>query len=109
MDELISKQDLLDEISKLPLAWEYGQAVSDIYDIVKKSQVANTTAYIKQLEAERDAAVKALEFHKSCFDCKYSIITHDSNGYSVDCPKRDGHCRGLNLWEWRGVGGAENA
>ena len=53
MDELISKQDLLDEISELPLDWEYGQAVSDIYDIIKKHP-----------------AVDAVEVVR-CKDCRY--------------------------------------
>lgn len=63
----------------------------------------DTLAYIKQLKAERDAAVHAIEFHKSCIDCKHSTLIPDGKGFWVDCPKRDGRCRGLNMWEWRGV------
>ena len=47
MDELISKQDLLDEISKLPLDWEYGRAVSDIYDIIKKRPAIDAVKVVR--------------------------------------------------------------
>lgn len=65
-------------------------------------------AYIRQIEAERDAAVKAIELHKSCIDCKHSTIIPDGDGLWIDCPKRDGRCRGLDMWQWRGVQKEEN-
>ena len=34
-DDLISRKALLDIVGKMPQSWEYGQAVSDIYDIIK--------------------------------------------------------------------------
>lgn len=34
-DDLISRKELLDIVGKMPQSWEYGQAVSDIYDIIK--------------------------------------------------------------------------
>lgn len=33
--DLISREALLDIVGKMPLDWEYGKAVSDIYDIIK--------------------------------------------------------------------------
>ena len=35
MDDLISQKALLDIVGKIPLSWEYGQAISDVYDIIK--------------------------------------------------------------------------
>lgn len=35
MDDLISRKALLDIVGKIPLSWEYGQAISDVYDIIK--------------------------------------------------------------------------
>lgn len=34
-DDLISRKALLDVVGKMPQSWEYGQAVSDIYNIIK--------------------------------------------------------------------------
>lgn len=34
--ELICREALLEKLGCIPLVWEYGQAVSDIYDMVKK-------------------------------------------------------------------------
>lgn len=35
VDDLISRKALLEVVGKMPLCWEYGQAVSDVYDIIK--------------------------------------------------------------------------
>lgn len=42
-DDLISRSALLDIVGKMPLTYEYGQAVSDIYDIIKNAP----TVYIE--------------------------------------------------------------
>lgn len=34
-NDLVSREALLDIVGKMPLDWEYGKAVSDIYDIIK--------------------------------------------------------------------------
>ena len=36
MSDLIDRESLLNIVGKMPLNWEYGQAVSDIYDIILK-------------------------------------------------------------------------
>ena len=51
--DLISREALLDIVGKMPLDWEYGKAVSDIYDIIKAAP-----------------AVDAVEVVR-CKDCKY--------------------------------------
>lgn len=35
MTEYINKESILDKIGRLPLNWEYGQAVDDIYKMVE--------------------------------------------------------------------------
>lgn len=36
-DDMISREQVLNEIGQLSLAWEYGQGVSDCYSIVKNA------------------------------------------------------------------------
>lgn len=61
------------------------------------------TKYVRQLEAERDAAVETVKQLKRCADCKHATIILDMTGVWVDCPKRDGRCSAKSLWEWSGV------
>ena len=44
-DDMISREQVLNEIGQLSLAWEYGQGVSDCHSIVK-----NAPAYGKENE-----------------------------------------------------------
>ena len=37
MDDAISREAVLKQIGKLPLSWEYGQAVTDCWEIVRQS------------------------------------------------------------------------
>lgn len=37
MDDLISREALLDIVGKIPQSWEYGQAISDVYEIIKSA------------------------------------------------------------------------
>lgn len=60
-------------------------------------------AELETVKRERDAAVKAIKFHKFCIDCAHSTIIFSSDGTWVDCPKRDGRCSGHELWEWHGA------
>lgn len=39
MAEYINKESILDKIGSLPLCWEYGQAVHDIYEMVEAEPV----------------------------------------------------------------------
>ena len=41
MAECVDRDELLRAIGELPLAWEYGQAVSEIYEIVKNAPTIN--------------------------------------------------------------------
>ena len=41
MKEYIDKEALLEIVGKMPLSWEYGKAVSDIYDIIKDHLAAD--------------------------------------------------------------------
>ena len=41
MAECVDRDELLHAIGELPLAWEYGQAVSEIYEIVKNAPTIN--------------------------------------------------------------------
>lgn len=65
--------------------------------------VRDAREYIRQLEAERDAAVEHIKRLKRCADCKHATITLNGNITWVDCPKQDGRCSAKSLWEWRGV------
>lgn len=37
MDDLISRKALLNVVGKIPQSWEYGQAISDVYEIIKSA------------------------------------------------------------------------
>lgn len=91
------------DITKKLDAWKEGI----VYDYAEDA-ATDALAYIQQLERERDAAVEAIVRHKSCIDCKHSTIIPDGDGIWIDCPKRDGRCRGHDIWEWRGVKEDEN-
>ena len=52
----------------------------------------DSLAYIQQLEAERDAAVKSLRGR--CFECK-----HNKTSVCLICSKD----KELKYWQWRGV------
>lgn len=39
--DLISREYLLGVIGKMPIAWEYGQAVKDIYEIIENAPAVN--------------------------------------------------------------------
>lgn len=41
MAKCVDRDELLHAIGELPLAWEYGQAVAEIYEIVKNAPTIN--------------------------------------------------------------------
>lgn len=56
---LIDADALLGILGKMPLIWEYGQAVSDIYDIVEKQPTAyDVDKVVEELEATRKEITK---------------------------------------------------
>ena len=48
MSDYISKSALLDIVGEMPLDWEYGKAVSDIYDIIKEQPTISETKIIRK-------------------------------------------------------------
>ena len=46
MAEYINKELLLHKIGQIPIAWEYGQAVKDIYDMVKNEPAADVAPVV---------------------------------------------------------------
>lgn len=79
------------DMSKKLELWEEGIA----YDW-QEDTAADALAYIRQREAERDAAVKNLGFTRDCKECKH-----------YDCRACDEPCKncgdGSPCWEWRGL------
>ena len=51
--DLIERDEVMHEIGKLSLAWEYGQAVKDCYEIVKKAPIVEAIP-VDWLENFRD-------------------------------------------------------
>lgn len=45
-NDLISREALLDIVGKMPLDWEYGKAVSDIYDIIKAAPAVDAVEVV---------------------------------------------------------------
>lgn len=44
--ELIDKEAVLHKIGQMPTAWEYGQAVKDIYEMIKNEPVADAAPVV---------------------------------------------------------------
>lgn len=47
MADYIDKESLLHKIGQIPIAWEYGQAVKDIYDMVKNEPAAEVAPVVR--------------------------------------------------------------
>ncbi len=47
MAEYIERERVLAIVGKMPLDWEYGQAVADIYDIIKNAPAADVAEVIR--------------------------------------------------------------
>lgn len=53
MVDLIDRESLLDIVGKMPLDWEYGRAVSDIYDIIKTAKPVDAVEVVRCRECEK--------------------------------------------------------
>ena len=72
MKEYIDKEALLEIVGKMPLSWEYGKAVSDIYDIIKDHPAADVVEVVR------------------CKDCVYGTLCENMAGADyVDCGMDD--------------------
>ena len=68
-----------------------------LYECSKNQMEQDALAYIRQLEAERDAAVNDVSLFPDCGTCKYNPR---KKGYIPnDCDDCVNHCN----WQWRGV------
>ena len=47
MAEYIETEAVLSIVGKMPLNWEYGQAVSDIYDIIEAAPAADVVPVVR--------------------------------------------------------------
>ena len=86
MKEYIDKEALLEIVGKMPLSWEYGKAVSDIYDIIKDNPAADV------VERKRGEWIQpcAGSSQTECSLCG----TLSSYGRSAFCPKCGADMRG---------------
>lgn len=81
MSDLISKEELLHIVGGMSLAWEYGKAVSDIYEIIKNMPTIEAVERIKIIDELVNKAMHeftVLEHHEryqTVRDCK--IILRD--------------------------------
>ena len=46
MADYIDKESLLHKIGQIPIAWEYGQAVKDIYEMIKNAPTADVAPVV---------------------------------------------------------------
>ena len=53
MADLIDREALMDIVGKMPLDWEYGKAVSDIYDIIKAAPAVDAVEVVRCKECRR--------------------------------------------------------
>ena len=99
--ENTEKAEKIKKLEKsLSFAWELGDGLKA--DNIKLEQEIDALKHrTKQLEAERDAAVKDIE--RTCSTCKHYYYNNDE-GCEYDCVVGpDGCHNGNTKWQWRGV------
>ena len=69
MPDYIEREALLEIVGKLPLDWEYGKAVSDIYDLIKASPAADVAPVAHGRWVEHGESVDGYYHHK-CSNCE---------------------------------------
>ena len=67
--DLIERDEVMHEIGKLSLAWEYGQAVKDCYEIVKKAPTVEAipVEWINKYANEHRAYIHAFSEMVACW------------------------------------------
>ena len=83
MADYIDKESLLHKIGQMPTAWEYGQAVKDIYDMVKNEPAANVAPVVHGRWIFND---DWWEFR--CTNCHKSIGNIEKYKYCPHCGAR---------------------
>lgn len=104
------KNELVEAITEVSWVVESGDAhdLQDACDLAHES-MDDALAYIKQLEAERDAAVADIEESQPCFACKNFKRNSGNCGGGKRCLRlaeiamRNGGTYKGKFFEWRGV------
>lgn len=98
------KKGLVEAIEETAWVVEGGDAhdLQDVCDMAHAS-MADALAYIQQIEAERDAAVK--DIVHTCATCKHYFYNKaDGSDCEYDCMDGPEGCHNGNTrWEWCGV------
>ena len=58
MDDLISRDYLREIVGRMPAEWEYGAAVSDIYDIIMKAPAVDAVPVARLMGGDEIAALR---------------------------------------------------
>lgn len=91
-NDLISREALLDIVGKMPLDWEYGKAVSDIYDIIKEAPAVDAVV----LPCKINATVYCLR-HELCEKRSQDRCDQYCDGWDTSCEDYDGE---IKIIDW---------
>ena len=81
MKEYIDKTELLKIVGEMPLSWEYGEAVSDIYDIIKEQPAADVVERkdLARVQVAYDKVGQALDAADRIYTQGYTDAMADHN------------------------------
>ena len=86
-DDLISREAVLEKIGKLPLTWEYGEAVKDCWNIVTNTPAIDTPPAVPAywIEDRTDIVCSACGAR---YESEIAYMRKDANAevYPMHCP-----------------------
>ena len=88
MSDLISRSAALDKMGKLPLGWEYGQAVEDCWAIVNDIPEVDAVPVVRCKDCKHRGG-----YHCPMYHTETSLDDLDGfDDYSIDRTDGDGFC-----------------
>ena len=87
MGDLISRDYLREIVGRMPTGWEYGAAVSDIYDIIMKAPAVDA---VEVVHGQWNVILNPF-WDAECSECGYAKKTGWEWGFCPNCgAKMDG-------------------
>lgn len=81
LKELKAYREAEEEIGRLPLSWEYGQAVTDVWNIFQKHLGKKEQDNIHDVKIERGEWLENVAFYKGCPECGAYVRSNTSEIY----------------------------
>lgn len=81
--DLISREAALEKMGKLPLCWEYGQAVAECWGIVNDLPAVDAVPVVRCKDCEWWGLPKGMYATENVKHCEFGRYMVGSNGYCV--------------------------